>query len=885
MSRRRPPPTFNVSVFEKQLEQQPGEEEETEVSQENPDVSEGQDVSTGSKSVLSLTLKTPFMSVPSERAGLRRKAAGQRKQLSVDAFDEAVQKRLERQHEQDYTVMQDGRTLQDSAWQKFTLGLSNVTVPELTTDMILSNTELYAHPQASESELGDAEGRATENQSKRDDRQNVCEGDSSKPQPEPVSSSQDEEDEEDMIPPSQGEESLSLEEIPFAPTQAMVESTAQEERKEKSVIPEDQVEEMDQRECQSLREEEQSHFPERIARREYRSEGGAIRHGVMAGSRGTKSLGTRQDPTEKHKESSEELQSLALGSELEELASTEEELHHSPASFFAFHTTKPLPSETQQGSLVQNPDEEGVLQSASEAVVVSFHDVEEEVEEEEDHQEVEEEEQELEPEEEDDAQSEELSMQTPGFIRQRKQVSTPGALATPTILKALNAGPAPKVVKPRTKRQPQSASSGVLPKSYVMSVFKHFAKTKVAGDVYPIISDILQKYFDRLADDLEVYSAHAKRKTIEVEDVELLMRRQGFVTDSTPVNVLIEKFLPLEYRKLLIPEAGFPVQAIWGRTQEEAEHLALELNIPFSTSQSDDVLLRQEVHLVCILTPPPHTRQIAVKALGIGKNVISEQAATLTDACMMVTAAQYYPQLMSIMNNPLRFLPAFVCEARVYGGSLLSQSYGWAWEELMGGGGLHTVGSCIIDLLSYLTGKHAERVHGMLRTFVRHCGTGGGGGGIRSVTADDYACFQLVMAGGVVCNVTLNFNLPGADLHEVMLVGSSGRLVARSTELYGQRNSIQGEELLLSDSGSGAGPSVTGLKSMVTQLRLSFQAQEDRRAWARHPIAMAATFEDGLYVQTVVDAIKRSNRSGEWESVDVKTQDVDPNQNHRTPLN
>lgn len=223
-----------------------------------------------------------------------------------------------------------------------------------------------------------------------------------------------------------------------------------------------------------------------------------------------------------------------------------------------------------------------------------------------------------------------------------------------------------------------------------------------------------------------------------------------------------------------------------------------------------------------------------------------------------------------------------MCEARVYGGSLLSQSYGWAWEELMGGGGLHTVGSCIIDLLSYLTGGRAVRAHGMLRTFVRDGGTGSG---IRSVTADDYACFQLLMAGGVVCNVTLNFNLPGADLHEVMLVGSSGRLVARSTELYGQRNNTKGEELLLKDDGSGAGPSVTGLKAMVTQLRLSFQAQEDRRSWARHPISMAATFEDGLYVQTVVDAIKRSSRTGEWESVEVRTEDIDPNQNYRTASN
>lgn len=50
--------------------------------------------------------------------------------------------------------------------------------------------------------------------------------------------------------------------------------------------------------------------------------------------------------------------------------------------------------------------------------------------------------------------------------------------------------PAPKVVKPRSRRTPHSASAGVLPKSYVMSVFKHFAKTKVASDVYPVISDM-----------------------------------------------------------------------------------------------------------------------------------------------------------------------------------------------------------------------------------------------------------------------------------------------------------------------------------------------------------------------------------------------------------
>lgn len=140
--------------------------------------------------------------------------------------------------------------------------------------------------------------------------------------------------------------------------------------------------------------------------------------------------------------------------------------------------------------------------------------------------------------------------------------------------------------------------------------------------------------------------------------------------------------------------------------------------------------------------------------------------------------------------------------------------------------------------------------------------------------------------GGVCCTVTLNFNMPGSFVHEVMVVGSTGRLVARGTELYGQRNGSKGEELLLGDSG-WAGPEVKemplphlrGLSSMVKALRQSFQAHEERRSWAHGPVAMAPTFEDGLYVQTVVEAVKRSSCSGEWECVEIMSQEPDPNHN------
>ena len=66
----------------------------------------------------------------------------------------------------------------------------------------------------------------------------------------------------------------------------------------------------------------------------------------------------------------------------------------------------------------------------------------------------------------------------------------------------------------------------------------------------------------------------------------------------------------------LLRAEGFTVEALWGKTEEEAKQLAEEMNITFYTSRTDDVLLHQDGELVCINSTPPRTRQISVKALG-----------------------------------------------------------------------------------------------------------------------------------------------------------------------------------------------------------------------------------------------------------------------------
>lgn len=236
-----------------------------------------------------------------------------------------------------------------------------------------------------------------------------------------------------------------------------------------------------------------------------------------------------------------------------------------------------------------------------------------------------------------------------------------------------------------------------------------------------------------------------------------------------------------------------------------------------------------------------------------------------------------------------QILSQFLLSAlKVHSGSLLGKKYNWSCDDLMGGGGLHSVGSYIIDLLTFLTGQRAAKVHGFLKTFVKQTDHIRG---IRQITSDDFCTFQMVLEGGACCTVTLNFNVPGEFRQEVIVVGTVGRLTVMGTDLYGQKNSGGGgsgggPELLLKDTtplekaslpekafSDIPSPYLTGTIRMIQAVRQAFQDQDDRRTWDGRPLTMAATFEDCLYALCVVDTIKKSNQCGEWQNIAVMTEE------------
>ncbi|XP_075433244.1 centromere protein T isoform X2 [Ascaphus truei] len=158
------------------------------------------------------------------------------------------------------------------------------------------------------------------------------------------------------------------------------------------------------------------------------------------------------------------------------------------------------------------------------------------------------------------SESEELSQMQSQKVPIKPQVLSPLANTPLYIknarLKFLNKRPiAKRATKKKTDPGAGKKNEPAYPKSLVKQIFSHYAQMPVSKDAFPVVEKCLDLYMKRMCDDLEAYAHHAKRKTLIKADFELLFRRQGHVTDKRPLNVLIEQYLPLEYRKLLIPMA------------------------------------------------------------------------------------------------------------------------------------------------------------------------------------------------------------------------------------------------------------------------------------------------------------------------------------------
>ena len=370
---------------------------------------------------------------------------------------------------------------------------------------------------------------------------------------------------------------------------------------------------------------------------------------------------------------------------------------------------------------------------------------------------------------------------------------------------------------------------------------------------------------------------------------------------------------------LLVPvlhSLHFKITALWCKNLENCRKLAEKFRIPFAAANFKEVLLHPDVDLVYVATEPGMHAEVAVKALTSGKHCICQKppSSRQSEAQKMVSLSRYYNQLMSLLDSYMRFLPAItkmrdlivtgycgklhVVEARVTMGSLIQQEpYSWKCDPSVGGGVVNMLGSHLIDLVTFVSKQQAKKVHGTLNTFRPHTGNIQG---YRTITSDDFCCFQMQCTEGLSATITLNTHAPGQYQFEFSVTGSNGRLVLKGVDLFGSKNN-EAEVLLYKQDTEGCkmedfgAPDtkfpatyyhqiMVGNRVMFTSLRSVLESRQlvravkgDRgekpRMHSPPPSQIAnipgpsATFEDGLYIRTVLDAIHMSNSTGQWVDI------------------
>lgn len=115
--------------------------------------------------------------------------------------------------------------------------------------------------------------------------------------------------------------------------------------------------------------------------------------------------------------------------------------------------------------------------------------------------------------------------------------------------------------------------------------------------------------------------------------------------------------------------------------------------------------------------------------------------------------------------------------------------------------------------------------------------------------------------------------------------GNNAYLIVRGGDLFGRSNKASEERLYLDVEDLQCAvpnsilprPYIKGLCKMVGSLREAFLPVKEKAGWIKEPVSLAAGFEDGLYVQAVLSAIKESSQTRQWVRVDVMTEQPDAN--------
>ena len=319
--------------------------------------------------------------------------------------------------------------------------------------------------------------------------------------------------------------------------------------------------------------------------------------------------------------------------------------------------------------------------------------------------------------------------------------------------------------------------------------------------------------------------------------------------------------------------------------RENAESTAREFGIGHYTDHWRETVAHEAVELVCVTTPPATHFEITCAAIEAGKHVLCEKPMAMTVAeARAMTEKAGEKNILALIDHELRFLHgrrrAFemlregaIGRVRHAKANFRAPHRGdtekpWDWwsDKEAGGGALGAIGSHLIDSFNWFLGTEIAAVFCQLQTHIKER-KDSKTGEPREVTTDDEANLILRLADG---------ELTEDATGQVSVSMTEYPKYQNRMEFFGTRGAIRVEargELFLARAGESdwtaieidLGKNVEGVADTGFARGFMNFAPAIVEAIARGETAIehAATFEDGVRVQKVLDAAHRSNETSQ----------------------
>ena len=314
-----------------------------------------------------------------------------------------------------------------------------------------------------------------------------------------------------------------------------------------------------------------------------------------------------------------------------------------------------------------------------------------------------------------------------------------------------------------------------------------------------------------------------------------------------------------------------------------AENTAKDFNIPHFTDNWRETVEHPEVDLVCITTPPTLHFEQTLYALEHNKHILCEKpmAMNAAEAEKMIEAAKE-KNVLALIDHELRFQSgrqkAFQMLRDGEIGKIRHVKYvfrnaqrgdvniPWNWwsNAAQGGGTLGAIGSHAIDTMQWFLGTDISSVFCQLQTHVKQ--RKDANGDFQEVTTDDETNMILRFADNELTeDATGNVSLSMVEFpdyqHSIEFVGTEGSLkvlylgevfLTKKGEKVWTQIETEEDKSIEGIFNSGFPAGFVAFAPKIVEAILQGKTE----------IEQAATFEDGLKVQRILDAARESDKNG-----------------------